>query len=134
MPEKYQEEIEEILKGIERETPEETSTPETVRESTGGRGSIGTDAREAISRGQTNPLRRLAMSPGKLAIAGLARCLAGAVFSWTYLIWVGLAVMVGAYLMFFVRPKRADNEKIWRGRVVEDSPTWSDRVKRWLKN
>ena len=51
------------------------------------------------------------------------------------LIWVGLALLVVGYLLFFVTPRNISMEKRWRGERIEDSPEslW-DRLKHWIKS
>ena len=73
------------------------------------------------------------VSPGKLAIIGLVLLVIGA-FWVRPLIWVGLGFLVGAYLLFFVKPRSISHDKRWRGKSVEDEVTPWDRVKRWLKD
>ena len=104
MPEKYQDEIEEILK----------RAGEVARSSPG----------PATSR------RWPSISPGKLMLAGLIVFLVGIKF-WP-LIWVGLGMLVVAYLLFFVSPRSISHEKRWRGRVVEERRTAWQKLKRWL--
>ena len=133
MPEKYQEEIEEILEGIARETPSEVHRSDPVNDPNGAPLLVDIEATPRISPRPTNYLRQFLVSPGKVALVGLLLFFVGAL-SWPPLMWVGLATLVGAYLLFFVRPRPAKDQKIWRGRVVEDAPSWSDRLKRWLKN
>jgi len=50
------------------------------------------------------------------------------------LIWVGLAILVGAYLLFFVRPGSTSLEKRWRGRSMEEQSSSVDRLKKWIRN
>jgi hypothetical protein len=65
---------------------------------------------------------------------GLAVVILAALFN-PLLIWVGLALLVFGYLLFFITPRSINIEKRWRGESVEDvgeSP-W-DRFKRWFKS
>ena len=133
MPEKYQEEIEEILEGIARETPSEVRRSDAVNDPNGAPLLVYTEATPKILPRPTNYLRQFLVSPGKVALLGLLLFFIGAL-SWPPLMWVGLATLVGAYLLFFVRPRPREGQKIWRGRVMEDSPSWSDRIKNFLKN
>jgi len=51
------------------------------------------------------------------------------------LIWVGLALLVLGYLLFFITPRSVSMEKRWRGESIEDAPeTQWDRFKRWIKS
>ena len=55
-------------------------------------------------------------------------------FKFWPLIWVGLAILAGGYMMYFVAPRTIAYEKRWRGRSVEEDPPTSqwDRLKRWI--
>ena len=133
MPERYQEEIEEILKGIEETPPNDARAGAAERTPTETYRSLRyhepTEPRPAPPKRRWRPN----LTSGKLALAGLALIVAWLFFQkWTLLIWIGLALLVGAYLLFFVRPRRPYGEKIWRGRSMEDSSTPWDRFKRWL--
>jgi hypothetical protein len=50
------------------------------------------------------------------------------------LMWLGLAALVGAYLLYFLKPRPITQEKRWRGRSMEDttSSPW-DWFKRRFK-
>ena len=130
MPEKYQQEIEEILKRVEDATPiDHTTQPEK-------------DPRKLSkpSRANNRPNQSrgagsqwLYLSPGKIALAGLLILLIGAVWL-QVLIWVGLGLLVLAYLLFFVKPGSPAFDKRWRGRAVESRPSAWQRLTRWLKS
>ena len=51
------------------------------------------------------------------------------------LIWVGLALLVLGYLLFFISPRNISIEKRWRGESIEDVPDspWG-RFKRWINS
>lgn len=129
MPEKYQEEIEDILRGMGEKT------------------------RTGISRGSEQPaddaplVTRPAqvpppisnkasfwamLSPGKLSVIGLVLLVIGA-FGVRPLIWIGLGFLVGAYLLFFVKPRSIPMEKRWRGQAIETKDTSWDRFRRWFR-
>ena len=131
MPEKYREEIEEILKRAEGVMPEGRSRPEKGRSGTSG--------------GFFNPLRRfsggqgLKISAGKLMLTSFALLLMALILGFIVgggivipLVVAGLILFVVAYALFFIRPG-SSYEKRWRGRVIEERPPVWDRVKRWLK-
>jgi hypothetical protein len=134
MPEKhqkYQEEIEEILRGLEEKAPVHPPAergkplddlPRTPRQNY-------RYFQPSYSKGWNWNL----VSPGKLALLGLLILLLGAV--WTRpLIWVGLGILAGAYLLFFVKPRSTSYDKRWRGQVLESGPSPWERFKRWLKS
>ena len=125
MPEKYQDEIEEILRkaGEVAPTPSAAQAPERhpedrPRESREVRDST-TRPRAPVPDYRPSP-RRWAITPGKLMLAGLITLLIG--IKLTPLIWIGLAMLAGAYLMYFVSPRSISYEKRWRGRPVDDVP------------
>jgi len=132
MPEKYQDEIEEILRRVGEVAP---SDPPQERERADDRGNSPVRAsRQAPSPSQSNRRRWPRFSPGKLLLAGLAIFILAAVFTWIPGIWIGLGILVAAYLLFFVKPRSISIEKRWRGRAVEDYQSSWDRLKRWLKS
>ena len=128
MPDKYQEEIEEILRKVGEVTPAEPAkqlekAPEDrPRRSRSREGSPATGARTR---------RRISVTPGKVMLAGLIVFLLGIKFS--PLIWVGLGMLVLAYLLFFAGSRTIAYEKRWRGRSVEENYTTWERFKRWIK-
>ena len=73
------------------------------------------------------------LTPGKIMLAGVIVFLVG-IISFTPLIWVGLGMLVVAYLMYFVAPRSMSYEKRWRGRVMEERRTAWQRVRRWLRS
>ena len=129
MPEKYRDEIEEILKkageaALRRSPGEPEGCPEDrprkVRPASPERRSV-------------NP-RWPSVTPGKMLLAGLILFVVAAFLGLGPLIWVGLILLVVAYLLFFVSPRSISHEKRWRGRPVDEaSSTALDRFKRWLK-
>lgn len=132
MPEKYQDEIEEILRRSGENPPsdspgERPRPPEDTKE-----------LQEALNRSggkagqQQKSRRRTALSPGKLMLVGLVLFLIAAILGYNIFIWVGLAILLGAYLLFFFRPSYGSIEKRWRGRSVEGPDSRVDRWKKWL--
>jgi|TARA_B100002003_G_C13935051_1_gene454079 Flp pilus assembly protein TadB len=133
MPEKYRDEIEEILKragevapprsaqGAVEKHPEDQ--PREVR-----------PAPKAPSAWRGANRRWPSVTPGKMLLAGLILFVVAALLGLGPLIWVGLILLVVAYLRFFVSPRSISVEKRWRGRTVDEvSATPWDRLKRWLK-
>jgi O-antigen/teichoic acid export membrane protein len=69
-----------------------------------------------------------------MLLAGLILFVVAALLGLGLLIWVGLGLLVVAYLLFFISPRSISYEKRWRGRPVDDdNPTAWDRFKRWLQ-
>jgi len=135
MQDKYQKEIEEILKnageivpeefGREREKPLE-DRPRAVRQ-----------AVEADRPGPSLPHRGRwpTITPGKVLMTGLVVFIVTALLQIWLVMWVGLALLVLGYLLFFVTPRNISMEKRWRGESIEDVPeTLWDRFKRWIKS
>ncbi len=140
MPDKYQDEIEEILKGIEETAP--------LPQSRGRRQSIPDDQPSLRLEPEAEPARATpssrrwrTFSPGRVALAGIALLLCGLMLPWfglslfSPLIWVGLLALAAAYLLFFIRPRGGANQgQYWRGRPVEsDSPSLLARAAKWFK-
>ncbi len=130
MRDKYRDEIEEILRKAGEAAPSDSAKESERRPEDRPRD---TRVRQRPPMGNPRPsTRRLTITPGKMMLAGVVLFLIGLKF-WP-LIWVGLAMLVGAYLLYFVRPRSISQEKRWRGRSVEDvQPSPWDQVKRWFK-
>ena len=130
MPDKYQEEIEEILRGLGETTRPSGNQPAGKPPDDAPVASPPAPPEGPVSRGRGFwPL----VSPGKLAIIGLVLLVVGA-FWFRPAIWVGLGFLVGAYLLFFVRPRPIRMEKRWRGQRMEQQTTAWDKFVKWLKS
>ncbi len=132
MPEKYQDEIEEILKRA-GEAPPSEPTQQVERLKSIARGSNPVRASREAPAPRPNyrwPLPRV--SPGKVMLTGAIVLITG-IWFWP-LIWVGLALLAVSYLLFFVTPRSISSEKFWRGRPVGDVQSPWDRLKNWLKS
>ena len=132
MPEKYQEEIEEILKGLGEKAPHGASAREPQKPP---------DDAPVISHqgpppGRSRPYRGRSwptVTPGKLALLGILVLLLGAIWL-KPLIWVGLSFLIGAYILFFIKPRSISVEKRWRGKPLEEESSPWDKIKSWLKS
>ena len=135
MSNKYQKEIEEILKNAGEVAPDETvrekekpleDRPRAVRQASKS---------DKAPVSQSSRGRFPSITPGKILLAGLIVFIVTALLQIWVLIWVGLALLVVGYLLFFVTPRNISIEKRWRGELIEDSPQspW-ERFKRWIKN
>lgn len=138
MPEKYQDEIEEILKGIEeQEPPRPARRPQPIIDDMPRAASEEAPQyrEQARGRGGVNS-RWKHVTPGRVALAGFVFLVLGLAlnslgFGW--LVWLGLLSLAGAYLLFFVRPRAVNKDKRWRGRSVEtQGPSQWQRFKRWM--
>ena len=135
MSNKYQKEIEEILKNAGEVPPDEA-----VGEMERPLEDRPKDLRRASSADKapvpnTPRGRWPSITPGKILMTGLIVFIFTALFQIWVLIWVGLALLVVGYLLFFVTPRNVSIEKRWRGESIEDAPEspW-DRFKRWIKS
>jgi hypothetical protein len=68
-------------------------------------------------------------------LSGLILFVAAAFLKLGTLVWIGLGLLVVAYLFFFIAPRSVSYEKRWRGQPLDEvySSPW-ERFKRWLKN
>ena len=125
MPDRYQKEIEEIL----RRTSDTGS-------SDGGRGRKNGILRVLWSQIMaTQGDRGRLFSPGRVMLVAIcflvaALFLGSVIPGFTGLLgWMGLFLFIVGYGMFFLRP-RSSSEKRWRGRPVEDEETIWDKLRR----
>lgn len=138
MPEKYQDEIEEILKGIEeQDPPRPPRRPQPIIDDMPRSASEQTPLHRDQPQGREGVNSRWKyLTPGRVALAGfvflaLGLALNSVGFGW--LVWLGLLNLAGAYLLFFVRPRPVNKDKRWRGRSVEtQGPSHWQRFKRWM--
>ena len=133
MSERYQREIEEILGKVN----EETSEGESGRPRQAPRG----QRRTARPRRPRGPI--LNFSPGglfRLGLAFLAAALVVNLLNWSPagfgvaapLAYLGVALLVIAYVSYFTRPRRTI-ERRWRGQVIDDPPEGPlSRLWRWI--
>ena len=131
MPEKYQDEIEEILRRAGEIVPSDTT--KEVERPLEDRPTLLRDSPPAGASKHAKLAGWPSITPGKIMLAGVIVFLVGVVF-FQLLIWVGLGMLVVAYLLYFVSPRSVSQEKYWRGRVVEERRTAWQRVKRWLRS
>lgn len=132
MPEKYQDEIEEILKRV-GEVPSSEPAQEVERRRDVDRGPSPVRAdRKALGPNPNYRWRLPSISPGKVMLTGAIVLIMG-IWFWPF-IWVGLALLAASYLLFFVTPRSLSYEKKWRGRSVDEVQSPWDRIKNWLKS
>ena len=135
MQDKYQQEIEEILKNAGEVAPEGSSR-ETVKPLEDRPRAV----RQAAEASRPAPSfsakgRWPTVTPGKILMTGLLVFIVTALLQIWVLVWVRLALFVFCYLLFFITPRNISMEKRWRGESIEDVPEslW-DRFKRWIKS
>ena len=134
MPEKYQDEIEEILRRAgEAPSSEPSQDGEPKRAVERGASPVRSTRKQPLPTGPSIQRRLPRLSPGKLLLAGFVVFIVGA-FAWPPGIWIGLGMVVVAYLLFFVTPRSMSNEKWWRGKRMDEVQSPWDRLKNWLKS
>ena len=138
MPERYQDEIEEILKGIEEDEPARPvrRTQPIIDDLPRSSTQEGPRPRDPEGAATVPRSRWQAVTPAKVALVAFVILIVGLVFQSAGLgplIWVGLLGLAGAYLLFFIRPRSINKDKRWRGRSIESrGPSHWQRFKRWL--
>ena len=145
MPDKYQDEIEEILKRSEDTAPADASSKQVkpVRRAARKPDALKAPEDRGSERNQPQSYRtsgRFTITPGKLMLAGLVVFLIAALLrvslGWVgmgTLIWVSLGIIAVAYLMLFIRPASGP-EKRWRGQALEPRGSAWKRFTRWLRS
>ena len=136
MPEKYKDEIEEILKKAGEMAPSKSpreSERHPVDRPRGRESRDATTSRQTSAPSSSSSRSLPAITPGKLMLVGVIVLLIG--FKFWPLIWLGLAILAGGYMMYFIAPRTLNYEKRWRGRSVDEPATsqW-DRLKHWILN
>ena len=123
MSNKYQKEIEEILKQAGGLAP--VGRPPTPRDGFWGliRGYIG---RFLGGKGW-------AITAGRVMLAAVVLLLGALILRVGFLAWAGLLLFIVGYGMFFIKP-RSSSEKRWRGQPLEGvGESWWDRLRRKFK-
>ncbi len=130
MSERYQKEIEEILRQAGEHTP--TKEPERPHKRSPS------SAFSGIGRGVASLIYH---SSSRLIVIGAVLLLLAVLVSVILpgflgpFVWLGLILFILIYALYFARPGSSP-EKRWRGRAIEPSPRensgWS-RLQRWLK-
>jgi|TARA_B100001245_G_scaffold234372_1_gene219784 hypothetical protein len=136
MQDKYQKEIEEILKNAGEVAPEQSrSESEKPLEDRPRAAQRAAEANKPEVTYSPSSGGWPTITPGKILITGLVVFIVTALLQIWVLIWVGLALLVFGYLLFFITPRNINMEKRWRGESIETPPgsPW-DRIKRWIKS
>ena len=132
MTNRYQKEIEEILKKAGESAP----APEQQPESPGEPAPEPRRRRRSMRQPQGNTLRRTSLSYKHLLLAGVAVLVVSIFFGGLPVFLIGAALLVGGYVMYYRAP-RADKAsgngggrppKMWRGRMIDpgDDPHFTD--------
>ena len=134
MRDKYQQEIEEILKQAEDVMPEDRPGPKPSGSKPGSLGRMFSPVSRVTGGG-------FKISAGKLMLASFALLLlaltlgAAGIGNVALFLVAGLVLFVIAYVLFFVGSGGTSPayEKRWRGRLIEERTSMFDRFKRWLR-
>ena len=136
MAQKYQREIEEILKQVndKGERGKDSSKSGGKRKPPSQQPQRGEEKLVPRRRSIRTP------SPGQLLFAGIALVIAAFVLRSAIpgvfgpLVWVGIALFIVSYIAFFTRSQRPSDAR-WRGRSIEDEPRpgLMDRFITWLR-
>ena len=132
MPEKFKEEIEEILRQAEEVARKKPQHHKLKR--------LSIRLKNPFSQ-QPLRIRLPSISPGKLMLGGVALFLIALILNATIpggvgpFIWAGVALFVFAYALFFIRPGGVKYEKRWRGRPIEDDGSASlvEKLRQWWR-
>lgn len=122
MPDKYEEEIDEIL----RQAGELTSGKGGARRHSSFLGLIWLQIKRSLGG------RALSISPGRVMLVAVVLLLTALVMRISLVAWAGLILFIVGYAMFFVKPKTGSGEeKRWRGQPIEyGDPPWWERFRR----
>ena len=132
MPEKYQDEIEEILRRSGESAP--VKSPREPQQPPEDEPEDYSSVRDLKQSNGRLAGRWPSFSPGKVMLGGLIILLIAAILGFGLLMWLGVAILVGAYLFFFAKPGSTPIEKRWRGRLVEEEDGSNvDKLKKWLR-
>ena len=134
MSDKYQKEIEELLRNAGEAAPDEAvSEKEKALEDRPQTRRRTSDPEPAPAH--TPSGRWPTIKPSKVLLTGLVIFIVAALLKFWVFVWLGLALLVVGYLLFFVSPRSISTDKHWRGRALEPgSETSWERFKRWMKN
>ena len=130
MPDKYQEEIEEILKGLgdsQESTP--TDTLDILNDYSDPTDNLEYNASDDIPVKTKKPR----ITKTKIVLLAMAALLIGGFWFWP-LIWIGLILFGIAYIMFFIKPRPKVYVKYWRDKPLEEvrESRW-EKLTRWFK-
>ena len=132
MSNRYQREIEEILKKAGEPAP----APEQQPESPGEPAPEPRRRRRGMRQPQGNTLRRTSISYKHLLLAGVAVLIVSIFLGGLPVFLIGAALLVGGYVMYYRAPRSGGRRrdaggrppKMWRGRMIDpgDDPHFTD--------
>ena len=124
VPDRYQDEIEEILKGFsDNQESLPTDTLSSSNDSSDSNDYLVNNASDDIHAKTPTPR----ITKTKIVLLAMAALLIGGFWFWP-LIWIGLILFGIAYLMFFLKPRQTHHLKYWRDKPLEEVP-----ISRWGK-
>ena len=124
VPDRYQDEIEEILKGFsDNQESLPTDTLSSNNDSSDPNDYLVSTASDDIHAKTPTPR----ITKTKIVLLAMAALLIGGFWFWP-LIWIGLVLFGIAYLMFFLKPRQTQQIKYWRDKPLEEVP-----ISRWGK-
>ena len=124
VPDRYQDEIEEILKGF-------SDNQESLPTDTLSSNNDSSDSNDYLVNNSSDYIHAKTPTPRitktKIVLLAMAALLIGGFWFWP-LIWIGLVLFGIAYLMFFLKPRQTQQIKYWRDKPLEEVP-----ISRWGK-
>ena len=130
MPDRYQDEIEEILKGF---GDNQESLPTDTLDS----GNDSADSNDYLVGNASDDVHPKTHTPKitktKIVLLAMAALLVGGFWFWP-LIWIGLILFGVSYLMFFLKPRQTQHIKYWRDKPLEEVPdSRLGKLTEWLR-
>lgn len=128
MSQRYQKEIEEILEQVNEDAPTSSASGRKLRP---------WETARAQQTGTRKPKASFQITLGKVLLAGVVLLIVSPLLGNLGLMapaaWLGIILIIGAYVSYFARPRR-QVERRWRGQSIEDVPEPSgfSRIWRWL--
>lgn len=130
VPDRYQDEIEEILKGF-------SDNQESLPTNTLSSSNDSSDSNDYLVNNASDDIRAKTPTPRitktKIVLLAMAALLIGGFWFWP-LIWIGLVLFGIAYLMFFLKPQQTHHLKYWRDKPLEEVPSsrW-EKLTEWFR-
>ena len=130
VPDRYQDEIEEILKGF-------SDNQESLPTDTLSSSNDSSDSNDYLVNNASDDIRAKTPTPRitktKIVLLAMATLLIGGFWFWP-LIWIGLVLFGIAYLMFFLKPRQTHHLKYWRDKPLEEVPSsrW-EKLTEWFR-
>ena len=130
VPDRYQDEIEEILKGF-------SDNQESLPTDTLSISNDSSDSNDYLVNNASDDIRAKTPTPRitktKIVLLAMAALLIGGFWFWP-LIWIGLVLFGIAYLMFFLKPRQTHHLKYWRDKPLEEVPSsrW-EKLTEWFR-